>query len=144
MRVVRGPAAAQAELMVQCPSKKTPGTFGGQVSSRLTGAPGTPTLVKSLYMSQQPHPASKPEGKESNNSLSALQTFSNCLPRPEHSFPQTLNPNPHPKPRNSPIKDPAQDAFNTFFSETGAGKHVPRCVMAARLSAYWVKAFLGA
>ena len=20
------------------------------------------------------------------------------------------------------------DAFNTFFSETGAGKHVPRCV----------------
>ncbi|CAE8609212.1 unnamed protein product [Polarella glacialis] len=21
------------------------------------------------------------------------------------------------------------DAFNTFFSETGAGKHVPRCVM---------------
>ena len=21
------------------------------------------------------------------------------------------------------------DSFNTFFSETGAGKHVPRCVM---------------
>ena len=24
-----------------------------------------------------------------------------------------------------------KDAFNTFFSETGAGKHVPRCVMVA-------------
>jgi tubulin alpha len=22
----------------------------------------------------------------------------------------------------------SDDAFNTFFSETGAGKHVPRCV----------------
>ena len=22
----------------------------------------------------------------------------------------------------------AEDSFNTFFSETGAGKHVPRCV----------------
>jgi len=28
-----------------------------------------------------------------------------------------------------PIIDPHEDAFNTFFSETGAGKHVPRCVM---------------
>eukprot|EP00439_Symbiodinium_sp_Y106_P078548 s640_g17.t1 len=26
-------------------------------------------------------------------------------------------------------KASCQDAFNTFFSETGAGKHVPRCVM---------------
>jgi tubulin alpha len=22
----------------------------------------------------------------------------------------------------------SEDSFNTFFSETGAGKHVPRCV----------------
>ena len=35
--------------------------------------------------------------------------------------------------RGVPIIDPRQDAFNTFFSETGAGKHVPRCVMVAWL-----------
>ena len=28
-----------------------------------------------------------------------------------------------------PIMYPPLQAFNTFFSETGAGKHVPRCVM---------------
>ena len=28
-----------------------------------------------------------------------------------------------------------EDAFNTFFSETGAGKHVPRCVMVDSSSA---------
>ena len=31
-----------------------------------------------------------------------------------------------------------EDAFNTFFSETGAGKHVPRCVMVAQL--FWIVA----
>ena len=32
----------------------------------------------------------------------------------------------HITPNRIPL---CKDAFNTFFSETGAGKHVPRCVM---------------
>ena len=30
------------------------------------------------------------------------------------------------------------DAFNTFFSETGAGKHVPRCVFVDLEVGGWV------
>jgi tubulin alpha len=35
------------------------------------------------------------------------------------------------------------DAFNTFFSETGAGKHVPRCVMVDLASTVDASAWCG-
>lgn len=54
-------------------------------------------------------------GVQSGNSIWELY----CL---EHGItPDGLMPND-----SSPDKE--EDAFNTFFSETGAGKHVPRCV----------------
>ena len=35
------------------------------------------------------------------------------------------------------------DAFNSFFFETGAGKHVPPCVMVGRLSVVYWNGFCG-
>ena len=57
--------------------------------------------------------------------LSTSSSFLSCsLPKPKINFKNRIQPDGQ-APADVGAGD---DAFNTFFSETGAGKHVPRCI----------------